>query len=75
MLYGYDAEKAHVWKIAITKCFVFVLASFVAAARDSFFMSKNADQCIVSDGLGMLVPMPDRMASWTDDLGFSSIVH
>lgn len=37
-------------------------------------MSSTADQRIVADGLGVLVPTPDYLASCIYDLGFFPIV-
>lgn len=45
------------------------LDSFDFDAHDAVVASKTANLHIVKDGLGMLVPMPDRLASWIDDLG------
>lgn len=45
------------------------LVSLVATACDGVFMSKTADLCTVAHSLRVLVPMFDRLVSWTDNLG------
>lgn len=52
----------------------FAADSLVPAASHGSFMSKTADLRIVADGLGMLVPMLDRLAPWIDDSRFSLII-
>lgn len=52
----------------------FVLASFVAAACDKFFMSKKYYLRIVVDDLGMLVPMSHRLTRWIYDWGSFQII-
>lgn len=74
MLSGSESNKAQVWRVAIRDLLVFALASFVAAARNSGFMSNKADPCIVADGLSLLMAMSDRLAPWTVDLGSCIIV-
>lgn len=38
-------------------------------------MLKTADLCIVAEGWGGLVPMPNRLARWITDLGFFPFIH
>lgn len=38
-------------------------------------MSKTADLRFVADRLGVLLPIPDRLACWIDDMDFLRIVH
>lgn len=52
---------------------VFALVSFVSVSGNVVFMSKVANQRIVAYGLEALVPMPDRLAWFINDLGFLSI--
>lgn len=58
-----ESYKTHLWRIAITESLVFLLISFVVAAREGLLMSKNADPPMVSEVLGMLVPMNKHLAS------------
>lgn len=73
-LHSSEADKVHMWWITITKCFVFVAVSFVAAVRSGVAMSKNTDLRIVVNGLGLLVPIPDRLAGSIYDFGFFVII-
>lgn len=74
MLFGSEADKAYVFLIMITELLVFALVSFLAAARDSVFMSKAAESRVVADGPGVLVPIPDRLAHHINDLRSFPIV-
>lgn len=38
-------------------------------------MSKTAELRIITDGLGVLLARPDRLACWIDELGFVLIVY
>lgn len=53
---------------------MFSAISLVAAIRYGVFMSLIADLRIVVDTLGVLVPMPDRIACLIDDLGLFTII-
>lgn len=74
MLCGPEADKATIWRIAITDFFVLALLSLVSTAGDEVSMSNNADLRTVADGLRILVPMPDLLARGIDDLGFFPII-
>lgn len=71
----FEADKAHKWRTVITQLLTFALVSLVAAACDCVFMSKTADFRIVVDGLGVLVPIPERLDRWIADAGIFSIVR
>lgn len=74
MLWGSEAEKAQVWRISITYLLVFVLVSFVSGVRYGVILSKTADLPMVSVGLGVLVPIIDRLAGWIINLNFFPII-
>lgn len=73
MLCVSEADKAHTWQIPITEFLVFVPVSLVAAARDDVLMSNIANDRIVAERLGVLVPTADSSARWINDLGFFPI--
>lgn len=73
MLGGSDSDRANVWWVAITEFFVFALIPFIAGACYGVLMSRMADRRIVADGYGVLVPVPDSLAHWFDDLGSFSV--
>lgn len=75
MLCASEADKKHILYIAIMELLFFALDSFVFAARDGVSMSRTADPRITSNGLGVLVPMSDRLAPCIDDLPLFKIVH
>lgn len=74
MLCGAEADKACIWRIGIIEFQSFALVSFVSTTRDGFLMSNTADQPIFPNGLGVLMPMSDRLARWIGSLGFFPIV-
>lgn len=47
---GSEADRAHIWRIAILDFLVFALVSFLATGGDGVFMSRRADSSIVADG-------------------------
>lgn len=69
-----ETDKAHVWQLAFVEFLLFSLFSSVAIACDGLFMSKTADLLIVGSGLGVSLPMLDRLVRWINDLGFFSLV-
>lgn len=75
LLLGTKAEKADLWRITITELQVFVLIWFIAAAREGIFRLKKAGLGIVAEGLGLLIPMPDRLARYITDFGFFGIIY
>lgn len=74
MLCGSEADKAQIWRYAITGVLVFALVSFVAAALGGIFKTKTADLAVVVDGVEASVPRPDHLARWIDELVFLSTV-
>lgn len=70
-LYSSEAVEVHTWRIKITEFPVFPLISFVANACEYVFMSKTTDPCIVMEGFGVLVPIPERPVRCITDLGYS----
>lgn len=55
------------------RVFVFAIFSFVATTANRVLMSRTTDPRIVADGLGVLIPMPDRLVCSIDDLGLFPI--
>lgn len=49
--------------------------SSIVVAQDGVFLSKSADQRIITGRSGVLLLIPDRLARWIDDLEFLSILH
>lgn len=56
------------------KLLFFAVFCFVPVICNDVFMSKTSDLHIVRDDLEVLVPMPDRLGRWIDDLGFFQVV-
>lgn len=61
------------WWDAIKEVVVFAVGSLDAAAQDRTSLSKMVSPRVVSDDLGVLIPMFDCLAGWNDDLGFFAI--
>lgn len=65
---GSEAEKDQLWWIEITQFMVSAVISFNSTSRDGIFMSRAADQAVVGESVGVLVPMFDRLANWIEEL-------
>lgn len=74
VLHSSNADKVHLWRSAIREFLAFSLIFFVVAAREGFFVSKTSDLQIFVERLGVLVPVPDRLAFRMNDLGFFAII-
>lgn len=68
VLHIFEADKARLWWIVVTKVLIYVLISDVIAAGEGFSMSKAADLHIILEGFSVLVPMPHRLKCWIYDL-------
>lgn len=53
----------------------FELVSLVATVCDGVFTSKTAELAITTDGFGVLLPVPNRLACWINDPRLLSIVY
>lgn len=73
MLHVSKAYMGQIGHIPVTESLVFVLVSFIAAARNDIFMSITSDLNIVVDALRVLVPRPDRLNRWMDGPGLLTI--
>lgn len=68
-LCGSEADKAHIWRIAITEFLFSAFVSFAATAFWAVPMFKTAYLRSVADDLRVWVPMADSLAGWIDNLG------
>lgn len=73
ILCTFEAEKIHMGQTAVAKPLVFVLVLFVIPAPDDVSLISTAGFCIIANGLGALVPTPDRLTRWIDNLHFFPI--
>lgn len=65
MPYGFEANKAHAWRIAITDYLFFALVIFGTTACDGVIMSKGGQSAFAADSLGMLMKC---LTVWTAGL-------
>lgn len=66
---------ANLWRISIPEFLVSALKAFFAAVRERVFILKTADSHISAEVLGVLVPVPHRLACSIIDLHFFPIIR
>lgn len=69
-----ESDEAYLWYNMTTGIFRFALVWLRTANGDGFSMLKTTGSQIVADGLGDLLPVLHRLAFWTEQLGFFSII-
>lgn len=70
LLHSSTGYKGLLWQISTKKFLVPALISFVAVFHKYVLNARTADQRIIAEGLGVLLPMLARLARWITDIGF-----